>query len=158
MEARLKKLEKIVERLMRRSHKTAKAMITPYPIANCIVGDEIKGDILKYMFVSSGVIAKVKLWLGAKPRSDASLILTIENDFVNNSVSYKVSRRDLTIEPKLPIMSWDRLTVSLFPIDPQNDKITECWIALEWIPDVKETEIKQALIEELENGIHEEED
>ena len=57
--------DKIIERLGRRQRKVASAMITPVPISNAVVGENITGDILYYMFPSDGKITKGIVFFGS---------------------------------------------------------------------------------------------
>lgn len=153
---KIKKLSKLVERLGRRSVKTAKAIITPYPISNCVISEEVKGEVLKYMFCCSGTVTRGKIWLNAKPKKGAAIVITIENDIGSRAASYNILRRDLLMEPNIKVQSGDRLTVSFHTIDPEEDKISECWIGFMWVPDVNETEVKQYLLDEIESIVPEE--
>ena len=147
------KLEKMVQRLARRAHKQTSALITPVPISNCVMGEEVKGDILKYLFPCPGVINKGGIFLNAKPKSGATVILTIESDLGGGSKSYIISRRNLLFEPNIEINTWDRLTASFFTVNPEEDKMTEVWLALLWTPTVKDVTIKNYLIDQLDGGL-----
>ena len=149
---KIKKLSKIVERLARRSHKQTSALITPVPISNCVIGEEVKGDILKYMFPCPGTLNKGGIFLNTKPKSGAAIILTAENELGSGSRSYQITRRNLLFEPKIELDTWDRLTVSFFTVDPE-DKVAEVWIALLWTPTVKDVTIKNYLIDQLDGGL-----
>ena len=151
---KIDKLEKMVQRLARRAHKQTSALITPVPISNCVIGEEIKGDILKYMFPCPGVINKGGIFLNAKPKEGATIILTIENDLGGNSRSYQITRRNLLFEPDIGVDTWDRLTASFSTVNPEEDKMTEVWIALLWTPTVKDVMIKNYLINQLDGGLN----
>ena len=148
-EKRIAFIEKVVARLTRRSNKVAKAIITPCPISNCITGEDIKGDVLKYMFTSPGVIKKGGIFIHPKPKSGSAIVVTIENDLGGESRAYNVSRRNLLVEPNLKISAWDRLTISFHTVVPE-EKVKEVWISLLWVPDVKDADVKNYLLEELD--------
>lgn len=147
-EKRIAFIERVVSRLARRSAKTAKAMITPYPISNSVIGEAVSGDILKYMFPCSGVIKKGAVVLGERPKEGAVVGITIANDMGENYKSYVINRKNILVEPSLNVSAWDRLTVSISAIG--ESVVNEIWVSLLWVPDVKEVDVKTCLIEELE--------
>ena len=153
LEPKLYKMEKMIRRLGRRAVKQTSALITPVPISNCVMGEEVKGDVLKYLFPCPGVINKGGIFLSAKPKEGATIILTIENDLGGSSKSYQITRRNMLFEPKIEVDTWDRLTASFFVVNPEEDKITEVWAALLWTPTVKDAMIKNYLIDQLDGGL-----
>ena len=144
----LELLEKKVDRLMRRSNKVAKALVTPFPISNCVLGDNISGTVLRYMFPASGKILKGGVFLDAKPGESVTVEVSISNSTGGLSKTYAMQRQNLVIEPDMAVQSWDRLSVSIFPFG--ETVINVVWIAFLWVPDVKEVDVKKCLIEELE--------
>lgn len=154
---RIEKLEKVTERLTRRSRKTVKAVMSPIPIFNSLSGENVKGVVLKHMFIGSGTIRKGKVWLSSKPKNGASLVITIENDLGNSSKTYNIQRRDLLIEPNTPIQSGDRLSAAIYSTDPE-DFINECWVSIQFVPDMPDSVIKQYLFDEIEKDVSEEAD
>ena len=149
-EARIKKLEKMIQRLSRRQVKKMQAIITPYPISNCVTGEEVTGDILKYIFTCPGIITKGGIFLNEKPKEGAAIVISVENDLGNSAKSFNITRRNLVVEPDIKISTWDRLTVSFHTINPEVDKMTEVWIGFLWIPTIKDVQVKNFLIDELE--------
>ena len=149
---RLDKIEKMIQRLGRRAVKQTSALITPVPISNCVMGEEVKGAILKYLFPCPGVISKGGIFLSAKPKNGATIILTIENELGGSSRSYQITRRNMLFDPNIEIDTWDRLTASFSVVDPE-DKITEVWAALLWTPTVKDVTIKSYLIDSLDGDL-----
>lgn len=151
---KIDKLEKMVQRLARRAHKQTSALITPVPISNCVMGEEVKGDVLKYMFPCPGVISKGGIFLNAKPKQGATVILTVENELGGSSKSYQITRRNLLFEPNIETDTWDRLTAAFFVVNPEEDRMTEVWIALIWTPTIKDVTIKNYLIDQLDGGLN----
>ena len=149
MEQRIKKLETIVARLSRRQRKVASAIVSPYPISNCVAGEEVKGEVLRYMFACDGEISKGAVSLDAKPKSNASVTLTIESELGGSAKSYIVDKKNLVFEPNIKVKQFDKLTVTFYPTIPE-DKIKEVWVSLLWAPTVKDAKIKNFLIDELE--------
>jgi hypothetical protein len=153
-ENRIAKMERVISRLARRSRKVASAIITPYPISSCVMGEDVKGDILKYMFPSKGVIKKGLIVLDRKPSTGVAVNISISNDAGGNSKNYVVTKKSSIFEPNIEIFSTDRLTISISPVDPEKDKMTEVWIVFTWVPDVSDAKIKQCLIDELDGAVN----
>ena len=147
-EKRLGHIERVISRLARRQVKTARAMITPYPISSCDIGEDVKGDVLKYMFVSSGIITKGMIQLGEKPKKGALVNFDISNDQGGQAISHIVKGSRLYIEPNMRVFAGDRLTISISSIDPEYN-ITECWIAFLWMPNIHDVEVRQFLLDEI---------
>ena len=156
LEPRLDKIEKMITRLGRRAVKQTSALITPIPISNCVIGEEVKGDVLKYLFPCPGVINKGGIFISPKPKNGATIILTIENELGGSSKSYQITKQSSLLELNMEIITWDRLTVSFFVVNPVEDKITEVCAALLWTPTVKDATIKNYLIDSLDSGLDDE--
>ena len=156
MEDRIKRLELISERLLRRSRKVSTAILTPYPISNASIGDAVKGVILRYMFPCSGKVTKGAIDLGKKPRQDVTITISISNESGGGSRAFTFTKRRTIVEPNIDIVALDRLEVSVdYNEEKPENALTECWVSLLWIPTVKDVEVKNFLIEELENDISE---
>ena len=150
MESRIKKLEILVQRLIRKStKKTVSAMVTPYPISNCIVGEDVSGTVLKYMFASRGVIGKGRIQVDKALKSGIRITILLENELGSVSKSYIANRSIMLVEPDLEVFSGDRLSVSVSPVDPEDGALTEIWIAFVWIPHVGEATVKSFLIDKV---------
>ena len=147
---KLNKLERIVGRLSRRSRKVAKAIVTPFPISNCSFGEDVKGDVLKYMFPTDGVITKGIVRFGNKLKGQVEVTMTIESDSGIRSDTMKCDKVCKVINPDKGVLSGDRLTVSVSPIGEAI--IKEVWISFLWTPVVCETSIKNYLIDELDKN------
>ena len=156
LEPRLDKIEKMITRLGRRAVKQTSALITPIPISNCVIGEEVKGDVLKYLFPCPGVINKGGIFISPKPKNGATIILTIENELGGSSKSYQITKQSSLLELNMEINTWDRLTVSFYVVNPVEDKITEVWAALLWTPTVKDVTIKNYLIDNLDSSLNDE--
>jgi len=154
LEERISNLETIVRRLSRRSRKHASAIVTPYPISNCVIGENIKGDVLKYMFCAKGLISKGLLVFGKKPKVGVKVKIDISNDIGGSSRTYVVTRKSTLVEPNIEVFSSDRLTISVDPVD-EEDKVTEVWMSFLWIPSVEETDVKRVLISSLDKELDE---
>ncbi len=150
MEDRVKKLETITQRLMRRAGKRAVALITPYPISNAVFGDALKGTIFRYMFPCEGVITVGVLRLGEKPKKRVIVNILLFNETGSSSKGFSVEKKIMTVQPNIKVVAGDCLEVSL---DPLDEVVTEVWVSLLWRPTIKNTEVKSFLIEELEDDL-----
>lgn len=148
---RVSKLETVVQRLAVRSRKNTSAIITPYPISNAIIGDDVRGVILRYMFPCEGAITRGSVRLGKKPKSGVAVNLKVFNNNKSDARGFTVYTKTMSMEPspKFEVSTGDCLEVSLTPLT-EEDKVSELWVSFLWTPKVADTEIRQILIEDLE--------
>jgi len=157
MEAKIKQLELITQRLMRRSKRVARAMITPYPISNAVIGDEVKGNILRYMFPCKGKIVKAGIDLGKKPKQDITVTISLFGADSGEARAFVLTKKRVAVEPNLDVEALDKLSVSIeYEAEKPENNITEVWVTLLWIPHVADVAVRNFLIEELENDYTEE--
>ena len=152
MEERIKQLELITARLMRRAGKRTHVLITPYPISNAVFGEKVEGPILRYMFPCDGIVTKGFVRLGKKPKISVMLSIKMFNEIGSASKGFSLEKKFLSIQPNLPVVAGDCLEISL---EPGEEIVTEIWISFLWKPEVKDVEVKSFLIEELENDLQE---
>lgn len=151
MEERLYKLEKVVERLMRRAPKEAKAIVTPIYISNCIAGENISGEILRYMFCATGKINKILFDFGSRPKDGVDIVVNVLDNMADRTSTYAASGKTFLLEPDIEVDSGDKLFIS---ISPRGEvQLTEVWISFAWTPKVKETTIQKLLIGDSNEGI-----
>jgi len=150
-EKRISFIERIVSRLAMSIGESGniKVITTPYPISNCVVGDDVSGPVLRYMFCASGHISSYMIHLGKAPKGGANISLLIESGEASVNNSFIMSTRQIQSKISTRVNSGDRITVSIDPID-KKFPITEVWISFLWTPLLKETSIKSFLIEDLE--------
>jgi len=149
-EKRIGFIERILSRLIRRSVKTTSAMLTPYPISNCVTGEDVNGAVLKYMFAARGTINKGIIKFDKKLKSGVRITVLLENDLGGESKTYIASGNQMLISPDLEVFSCDRLTVSVNPINPEDGVLGEVWIAFIWTSHVGEATVKSFLIDKLD--------
>ncbi len=148
MEAQIKKIDKQIERLQRRSAKVATGLITPYPISHVMTGDDIQGAILKYMFPCDGVITKGIIKLGEKPKGLVSIETDLVSEITSSARGFVIERLITKIDVNLKVAAGDCLTVSLK--GNVDHPVKEIWISFLWTPSMKDIEAKSFLIDELE--------
>ena len=147
-EKRIAWIETIITRLARRSIPTAKAIIPPYPISNCVIGENVSGEILLYMFACRGVINKGLMVLGSKPKEPVTITITLSNEIGSQSKSYIITRKETLVEPNIEVFSRDQLVISLQ--SSIESVVNEVWTTFLWTPTIKEATVKQFLIDELD--------
>lgn len=153
---RIERIETIITRLVRRSRKVAKAIITPYPISNAIIGDNLigkslEGVILRYMFPCPGKITKGFIRLDKKPKDGVEIDVRIFNDVKSESKGFTIDRKTLAVDTNLDVKPGDCLEVSLIPVG--ESEVKEIWISMLWVP--ISGDVQSFLIKELEKNIEE---
>jgi len=151
MEKRIKQLEIITGRLMRRARKKAVGLITPYPISSASFGEKVEGVILRYMFPCEGIIVKGMIRFKEKPKKWHAINIKVFGDSKSSSEGFVVDRKRLVVEPNLAVEDGDCLEISLE--SSPEDTATEVWISFLWTPSIKEATAKSFLISELENDL-----
>jgi len=155
MEKRIKKLEAIVARLVRRERKKVTVVIPPYPISNAVFGDRIDGTILTYMFPCDGVISKGVIDFGSRPKRESTVSISIMGIESGRSESYKINTKSSIMEHDIIVSEFDRLTISIsYTSDKPEDDLKEVWISMLWVADIKDSKVKQLAYEEIENDIN----
>jgi hypothetical protein len=149
MEDRVKKLETITGRLMRRSGKTAVAMTPPIPISYVVSGDDIKGIIFKYMFPCSGVVKSGLVKLDHKPKKHASLSVRLFDDSDSQTIGFSINTPISSKSIDISVNAGDCLEVSL---EPYEDIFTEVWISFIYIPSLAMSDKEAFLIDTLETN------
>ena len=156
-EKRISFIEKVLSRLTRRQVKTSKAIITPYPISNAIFSDKVDGAILRYLFPCKGKITKVVVDLGKKPKQEININIHLSNELDGKGNDFSILKRNFNTDLDINVDEFSKLSVNInYENNKDEDNITECWIALLWVPDIKDTKIKQFLLDELLENVSEE--
>ena len=152
MEDKLKRLEIISKRFERKTKNVSKkAMITPIPVSSIVFGDEVKGDILKYMFSCQGKITKAAIDLGKKPKFYVSTTFSISNEANGNSKVVTIDRKRIVVDLDIEVKEFDKLTVFIsYKSEKPEDNLTEASVSFLWIPTIKDIEVRSFLISDLE--------
>ena len=146
---RVKSLERITGRLSRRARKYARAYITPFPISHGVKGEDIRGEILRYMFPCRGIIKTVVTRFNERPKDGTEVTFSVSGVGGSYSRSFDSSKQMEIIDAQLDVLAGDKLTVSL----DGSKEITEFWIAFLWIPTVSDVEVKSFLYDEIEHDL-----
>ncbi len=142
---RIERIEKIVTRLAQGSRDSVSAIITPFPISNAVIGDDVGGVILRYIFPCKGKITKGYIKLDKKPRLGTAINVKVFNELTSESRSIVINKRIYQAKTDLDVFPGDCLEVSV----ASEDDIKEVWISMLWTPDKSVTDIHSVLIEDL---------
>jgi len=151
MESRIKKLEVVTERLMRRARKKATGLITPYPISNAVIGEKVEGTILRYMFPCEGTIVKGMVRFNKKPKQWNSINIKVFGDTNSFIKGFTVEKKKMAVALELNVEAGDCMEIAVK--SSSEDTVEEVWISFLWVPAVKEVTAKSFLIAELENDL-----
>jgi hypothetical protein len=147
-ESRISHIETIVSRLARRSRTSATGIVTPFPISS-YTDAPVNKVVLRYMFPASGMVTKGAIFIEGMPKEGVNITVSILNALGKSSQTYFTKRRDLLLEPNKSIFAGDRLVIEMEQVAPA-ETLSGIWIAFLWSPSVKDTQVKQFLIEELD--------
>ncbi len=146
LEKRVDLIEKQILRLFRRRKKKTSIVAHPHTISIASFGEDVRGDILNYMFPCGGALSKCIVDVG-KLKIDAVVRIRIEKPLGYSAESYVIDKSTLIIPLDIKINSGDKLLVSVFPESEKN--LTEAWVSLLWAPYLDEGQIKSFLIDDL---------
>lgn len=153
-ESRISFIEKVVARLARRSRKTTTVMIPPLPISACVVGDDVRGDILRYMFCLDGTVDKVSISLNAKTKDIVDVEVKVAGEESENTTLLFLAKKSESFEIAESIESGEKVVISVTPRDPE-ERLTEVWVAFTWTPVVSEAKTMKLLIDDIEKAADE---
>jgi len=143
-EEKFNSIERTLKHFSRRLHKTVAALILPVPIG-CqwdILPED--GVVLRFMFPSGGEIAKAVVAIGDKgDKKMVPIEATITSTIGTVGRTLEVKRQLNVTELNVPVKTGDRLTVTI----KDQPEIKDVWIVLLWRPNVTDVEVRQLLID-----------
>ena len=146
-EERLNHLERVVNRLAVRSKKTASAIIAPQSISTCVTGEDVKGDILKYMLfrgkINNGLV------LFSKRPEQVVLEISVLSPECTISRTFNLNKVYEFLKLDIPTIDGSLVKVSIDTFSDKN-KIEEVWLGMLWTPHVGNADVKKFLIDNLE--------
>ena len=145
-QARIERIERVVSRLVYGSRDTTTAIITPFPISNAVVGEDVNGTVLRYIFPCKGKITRGHIKLDKKPRTGVAINVKVFNTLMSESKSAIVNKQVYTVKTDLNVFPGDCLEVSV----ASSDVIKEVWVSMLWVPDRSVVDIESVMIEELD--------
>lgn len=147
LEEQMKSVDVILKRMFKRLHKTVVGVITPFPISG-YAQDSTDRVILRYMFPTDGKITVGGAFIEVIPKDGVDIYTNIHRGDSVISRTLWTNKRYVLIEPDVDILAGDRLVVSVVP--KSGGEVSGIWISFLWAPKVKDSVVKQFLIEDLE--------
>lgn len=149
-DVRLNLIERVIQRMSLRLHKTVTSIISPQPISICISGEDVKGDILKQLLFK-GKINKCIVLFNGKPREPVCISIKCLNDSIGVSKDLFIDRAKTIHDLDIDTIDGSMLNMSIYPTG-EKYKITEVWIGLLWTPHISNSKINQHLIDDIEKN------
>ena len=146
---RLEHIEKTIMQLVRRSKKHVKAVITPFPISSATFSEDVKGDVLCYMFPCEGTVTKGIVSID-NAKANYTLTIAVQTSEGNEIKSFNISKKHLEVTPNIKVPAGSKLTISISNLS--EEVIKELWISFLWIPTISNTEVKSYLYDEIEES------
>ena len=146
-EKQIEHIDTILKRLLRKTHKTAAGIISPYPISS-YVQSPIGGVVLRYMFPAVGKITLGALFIETMPKSGVDICATIYLEDAHKSEVFFTKKVSVLIKPDIDVVAGSRLVLSVRTKDEED--VYGIWTSLLWVPEVKDSITKQFLIDELD--------
>lgn len=145
-EEKMSHLNVLLKRMSKKLHKTVTGIITPFPISG-YAKDPVDSVVLRYMFPAGGKITVGGAYIESMPKDGIDIYTNIHrgDSVISNSVW--TNKKYVLINPDVGILAGDRLVISVVP---KGGEVSGIWISFLWVPEVKDSEIKQFLIEDLE--------
>jgi len=147
LEAQMKHVDVILGRMSRKTHKTTTAITTPFPISG-YAQDPIDKVVLRYMFPADGKITVGGMFVEDMPKDGVDVFVNIHRGDSVISESLFTKSKVTLIKPNVDILAKDRLVVSVVP--KGGGSVSKIWVSFLWVLEVKDSVIKQFLIEDLE--------
>ena len=151
LEAQMEHVDRILKTYSKRLHKTVTGVITSFPISKYSKVPADDDTILHYMFPISGKITIGGMFVEGMPKQGIDITTIIYRGSAVNSNTFFSKRQSTVIEPNADIDAGDRLVIKVKAIKAE-EIISNIWIAFTWIPNIKDSEIKQFLITDLEKN------
>lgn len=152
-EEKLVHVERILNRMSRKLHKTVIGVMPAIPIMFSIDEPKEDGEIFSFLMPAKGIITDVCLFVG---KFDGSEIVEFEAEVrgpVTGAYARFGTKKNLTIhKASLAVSAGDRL--SLRTVSPE--KVHGIWLALLYQMGIKESRKEVFLLEELEKILKEE--
>ena len=134
--------------MRRRLHKTVVGVLTPYPISSYCQSSE-QGDVLRYMFPTNGKITSGIMYIEGMPKKGVDINISITGA-ESRSKSFKTKKPLSDLKFSEGIVGGDRLIVSLLT-DFESGFALGIWTAFMWVPEMKDAEMKQLLLQSLDS-------
>ena len=150
LEKQIEHIDRILKSYSHRLHKTITGVITPFPISS-YSETPIDNIVLRYMFPVDGRITVGGLFVEDMPKHGVDVTTTIlqASTQISNTVFSK--KQSIIVTPNVKVSAGDRLIIRVISVSSE-ETVSGIWIAFLWTPEVKDSVIKQFLIEDLEKN------
>ena len=147
LEEQMNHVDSILERFSKKMGvMTGKGIITPFPISGYAYVP-IKDAVLRYMFPVDGTILVGAIYIEQMSKAGVEVHVTISLGDVHKSEQFFTDRNSMTIKPNISVVGGSRLTV--YVKSKGGGEVFGIWVSFLWAPEVKDSIVKQFLIEEL---------
>lgn len=146
-EKRISRIETVISRMSGRLHKVTTSIIAPQVISHCVFGDDVSGDIAKFMLFR-GTVKKCMMCFDRLYKDPIVVRAEIFNGDEAVTKTLNAYRRDNVLNVDVPTIDGTRVSVSIENTNPEV-KIKEVWFSLLWIPHISITEVETRMIDNL---------
>ena len=150
LEKQMEHVDRILKSYSRRLHKTVVGIITPFPISN-YSETPIDDIVLRYMFPANGKITVGGMFVENMPKVGINIQTIIYRGDAEISKTYFSKRQSIIMQPNVDVEIGDRMLIKVNTMK-EEDIVSGIWIAFLWTPIIKDSVIKQFLIEALEKN------
>ncbi len=147
LEEQMKSVDVILKQMSGKLQKTVVGIITPFPISG-YTDVPVNSVVLRYMFPADGKVTIGFAFVENMPECGVDIYINLHRGDAVDSVSIFTKKQTITVEPDIEVFAGDRLVVSM-KVKGQGE-VTGIWISFLWVPKIKDAEVKQFLIDDLE--------
>ena len=146
-EEQIRSIDGILNSWSRKMPKRIVGVITPFPISS-YASVPVNKVVLRYMFPADGTITIGVAFIENMPKEGVDIYINLHRGDAVESTSVFTKKQAVMVEPNAEILVGDRLVVS---VDPKGQgEVSGIWASFLWTPKIKDAEIRQYLIEDLE--------
>lgn len=147
IEQQMKYLDKIIERVVKRSKTTVTGIITPYPISS-YCQTSVNGEVLRYMFSTNGTLNNGVMLIEDMPKEGVTITVKSISGLQSQSVSTVTKKKAFEVPVDRKVSVGDRVVVYVEPV-VEEENVSGIWVAFTWTPDRKDVDVKKYLLDEV---------
>lgn len=147
-EKKFKNLERILQRMQRRLHKTVVGLVPASPVFG-YCADPANDAIIRAIFPADGLITKVAVFFGRRGKANPNIEIRLERMDGTSHESYTVSipKKGLVAEVNYSIKAGTR--VQAIVVDP-DEEVGDVWVGFLYEVGIKDMTKNQIAIEQFE--------
>ena len=150
LEKQMAHVDRILKSYSHRLHKTVTGVITPFPISG-YSEVPVNDIVLRYMFPANGKVVVGGVFIEDMPKNGVNILTTICHGSSMESRTFFSKKQSIVIEPNADVIVGDRLIVKVL-VAKSEESVSGIWTAFTWVPEVKDSVIKQFLIKDIEKN------